>query len=394
MSAQATAKDMPSPTCAGCSYILVVFQGIVEGGSPTHAALGAFDPLGFVAAANRRARADLLGRFGASGVNVEQIFDCTALDVIRKAHDRPGAPVALRYLPTGEQFYALLRAPTPARMGSAAASALRPPKEPREPGLDALPGFTGVFLGDVRIRQSAQHACKIANRRIPILLLGETGTGKESFAKAIHQFSDRRDKPFVALNCAAIPEGLIESELFGYTEGAFTGARAKGSKGKILQANGGTLFLDEIGDMPLLLQPRLLRVLAESEVLQRGSEKPVSIDLHVVCATNRDLRALVREGLFREDLYYRLNAATFELPPLRSRTDRKEVILAILHEESREQGRTLTLGPDALDTLVVYSWPGNPRSVNGSWPPWRETNGRLPSPRANWACPAPLYIAG
>ena len=287
--------------------------------------------------------------------DIEKMFDRTALDIIRRAHDRPGAPVPPPYLRTGEQFYALLRAPTSARVRGVEGSGELRPRDARESDPDALPGFARLCLGDSRVRQSAQQACEVANRRIPILMLGETGTGKESFAKAVHQFSDRRDKPFVALNCAAIPEGLIESELFGYTDGAFTGAKAKGSKGKILQANGGTLFLDEIGDMPLPLQTRLLRVLAENEVLQLGSENPISVDLHVVCATNRDLRDLVRRGLFREDLYYRWNAATFELPPLRNRTDKRNVILAILREESREQGRELTLAADVLELLTGYS---------------------------------------
>ena len=325
----------------------------------------AFDPLGFIVAANRKARTDLV-RDGAADANIERIFDCTALDIIRRSHDRPGAPVPLRVLPTGEQFYALLRAPTSTRIQRSEASVERRPAQARGSARDALPGFTRLSLGDDRVRQSAQHACRVANRRIPILLLGETGTGKESFARAIHQFSDRRDKPFVALNTAAIPETLVESELFGYTEGAFTGAKAKGSKGKILQANGGTLFLDEIGDMPLQLQTRLLRVLAESEVLQLGAECPVSVDLHVICATNRDLRTLVRQGLFREDLYYRLNAATFDLPPLRNRTDKQDVILDVLREESREQGRELTLAPGVLEMLTAYSWPGNLRELRNA----------------------------
>jgi transcriptional regulator of acetoin/glycerol metabolism len=305
-------------------------------------------------------------RDGGADANIERIFDCTALDIIRRSHDRPGAPIGLRVLPTGEQFHALLRAPTSARIQRPEASVERRPAEARESARDAMPGFTRLSLGDDRVRQSAQHACRVANRRIPILLLGETGTGKELFARAIHQFSDRRDKPFVALNCAAIPETLVESELFGYTDGAFTGAKAKGSKGRILQANGGTLFLDEIGDMPLQLQTRLLRVVAESEVLQLGAECPVSVDLHVICATNRDLRDLVRQGLFREDLYYRLNAATFDLPPLRSRTDKKDIILDILREESREQGRELMLASDVLEMLALYSWPGNLRELRNA----------------------------
>ena len=324
----------------------------------------ALDPLGFIAAANRKAREWLLA-FAESTVSIEKIFDCTALHLIRQSHDRPGVPVPLRCLRTGEQFFGLLRAPTPARVREAAAGTHRP-VQTRESAPDALPGFNKLSLGDDRVRQSAQQACKIATQRIPILLLGETGTGKESFAKAVHWYSVRRDKLFVALNCAAIPESLIESELFGYTDGAFTGAKSKGSKGKILQADGGTLFLDEIGDMPLQLQTRLLRILAESEVLPLGADSPISVDLHVICATHCNLRDMVRQGSFREDLYYRLNAATFEMPPLREREDKREIVVSIFREEAREQGREFTLAHDVVEALAACPWPGNLRELRNA----------------------------
>ena len=154
---------------------------------------------------------------------------------------------------------------------------------------------------------NADCARRVMNKRVNILLTGETGTGKEAFTKAIHDASARAGKPFVAVNCASIPETLIESELFGYKYGAFTGARQEGRRGKILQAHGGTLFLDEIGDMPPALQTRLLRVLEEKEVLPLGSDTPVPVDVFLISATHRNLQEHIATGAFREDLYYRLN---------------------------------------------------------------------------------------
>jgi transcriptional regulator of acetoin/glycerol metabolism len=166
------------------------------------------------------------------------------------------------------------------------------------------------------------------------------------------------------MNCAAIPESLIESELFGYREGAFTGARSRGAKGKIAQADGGTLFLDEIGDMPLLLQSRLLRVLAEGEVLPLGAEEPVAVALQVVCATHQSLTDLVRQGRFREDLYYRLLGAVFHLPPLRDREDIGTIIRHLLDEECAAMGRPWAqLDREAMAFLKRCPWPGNIRQL-------------------------------
>jgi transcriptional regulator of acetoin/glycerol metabolism len=196
------------------------------------------------------------------------------------------------------------------------------------------------------------------------MLLGETGTGKEAFARGIHDYSDRAKQPFVALNCAAIPESLIESELFGYRDGAFTGARNKGAKGKILQSDGGTLFLDEIGDMPLSLQSRLLRVLAEGEVVPLGAEQPTPVRLHVICATHQDLPELVREGRFREDLFYRLNGASFTLPPLREREDKHALVEQVMLEECTAMERAgLSIEDGTMDGLLSYNWPGNIRQL-------------------------------
>ena len=195
---------------------------------------------------------------------------------------------------------------------------------------------------------------------MPLLLNGETGSGKEAFAKAVHLAGPRAEQAFVALNCAAIPETLIESELFGYRGGSFTGARKEGMRGKLQQADGGTLFLDEIGDMPLALQTRLLRVLEERRVVPLGGE-PEDVDVRLISATHRDLAELVADGRFREDLYYRLNGMVVSLPPLRERSDREELLDYLLAEEAR--GQRIQLDGEVRQGLLAYRWPGNVRQM-------------------------------
>jgi transcriptional regulator of acetoin/glycerol metabolism len=204
---------------------------------------------------------------------------------------------------------------------------------------------------------------KVIGRDIPILITGETGTGKELLAQAVHNDSPRKNHAFVAVNCASIPETLIESELFGYEEGAFTGARKKGGQGKLLQANGGTLFLDEIGDMPLSLQARLLRVLQERVVTPLGSSKSIPVNLAVICATNRNLRELIAANLFREDLYYRLNGLVVKLPALRERSD-LDVIVERLLAETGDEGVCCSVAPDIMALFRRHSWPGNFRQLS------------------------------
>jgi len=187
---------------------------------------------------------------------------------------------------------------------------------------------------------------------------GETGVGKEYFAKAVHASSERRHRPFVAVNCAAIPESLIESELFGHLPGSFSGAAPKGKRGLIPEADGGTLFLDEIGDMPLALQARLLRVLSEHEVLPVGALKPVPVNVRVIAATHAPLETLVRAGRFRDDLYYRLNGAHISLPPLRERADLGAMMDRMV--------RYKTLNPAARARLLAHPWPGNLRELRNA----------------------------
>jgi transcriptional regulator of acetoin/glycerol metabolism len=215
---------------------------------------------------------------------------------------------------------------------------------------------------DPQMLRNARSAQRIAMSRVPVMIQGPTGSGKEMFARAVHAASDRATQPFVALNCAAIPEALIESELFGYRSGAFTGARKEGMKGKILQSSGGTLFLDEIGDMQLTLQTRLLRVLEEQEVMPLGTEVPQKVDLRVICASHQNLRTMIARGEFREDLFYRLNGITLELPPLAVRTDKERLIREFLAAETHD-GRPAAIEMEAFQQLLAYGWPGNVREL-------------------------------
>ncbi|MEJ8847844.1 sigma-54-dependent Fis family transcriptional regulator [Variovorax rhizosphaerae] len=224
--------------------------------------------------------------------------------------------------------------------------------------------FSGLHYlntGDPQIATLVQKVQRVINRDIPLLILGETGTGKELLARAVHQDSNRAKQPFVAVNCASIPESLIEAELFGYEDGAFTGARRKGAVGRIVQANGGTLFLDEIGDMPLPLQARLLRVLQERNVTPLGSLKAIPVDIAVIGATHRKLRDMIDAGTFREDLYYRLNGLVVRLPALRDRCDLDVVARRILLAECPHA--TPDISPQVMSLFKAYAWPGNVRQL-------------------------------
>ncbi|MFA6179757.1 MAG: sigma-54-dependent Fis family transcriptional regulator [Candidatus Methylopumilus sp.] len=214
---------------------------------------------------------------------------------------------------------------------------------------------------DAKVSQAISQVRQVIGRDIPILIQGETGVGKELFARAIHEASPRRDGPWIAVNCAALPEGLIEAELFGYEEGAFTGAKRKGSPGKIEQADGGTLFLDEIGDMPLSLQARLLRVLQERTVTPLGSTKSKPVNFALISATNQKLREKVESGAFRSDLYYRINGLSIALPALRQRTDLDELIHIILQIE---QAGEVEISPEVMAIFETHPWPGNIRQLH------------------------------
>ncbi|HCR5246297.1 sigma 54-interacting transcriptional regulator [Escherichia coli] len=231
---------------------------------------------------------------------------------------------------------------------------------PDEPHIEQLVGECRVM------RQLKRLISRIAPSPSSVMVVGESGTGKEVVARAIHKLSGRRNKPFIAINCAAIPEQLLESELFGYVKGAFTGASANGKTGLIQAANTGTLFLDEIGDMPLILQAKLLRAIEAREILPIGASSPIQVDIRIISATNQNLAQFIAEGKFREDLFYRLNVIPITLPPLRERQEDIELLVHyFLHLHTRRLGSVYPgIAPDVVEILRKHRWPGNLRELS------------------------------
>lgn len=230
-----------------------------------------------------------------------------------------------------------------------------------------------IFLNDImgeskEIKKVKEKAMIASKSKSTVLITGETGTGKELFARVIHCEGNRRDFPFVAINCAGIPDSLLESELFGYEEGAFTGAKKGGKKGKFEMANNGTLFLDEIGDMSLNLQAKLLRVLQNQTIMRVGSTFPIQLNLRIIAATNKNLRHEIKEGNFREDLFYRLNVIPIVIPPLRNRLDDIEKLSNhFLEKYNKVIGKKIEgFSPSTLDILKSYDWPGNVRELENT----------------------------
>ena len=229
--------------------------------------------------------------------------------------------------------------------------------------LQAPDAIAGLITRDPQMLRVCRTIEKVANTNASVMLLGESGTGKEVLARGLHQQSNRSNGSFVAINCAAIPENLLESELFGYEKGAFTGA-AKTTPGKIETAHGGTLMLDEIGDMPMPLQAKLLRFLQERVVERVGGRQGIAVDVRVVCATHQNLAQCIKDGRFREDLYYRLAEIVVEIPPLRQRVgDAALLAHAFARRFAQEHGRSLTLADDALRAIEAHPWPGNIREL-------------------------------
>src|SRR5574338_335351 len=336
-------------------HVLVRFSPHVELlGSPLEA-LAVFDEGGNMLACNRRARALLGFRSDAPLPSFTESFrvEWRHLGRLMNQASQAGAVI----LPGRRQ------------PGYFARFQLRPRKEARSPAYPPPPvgdasGFGQLGHGDPRLREAIHRARRIAGRNIPLLIQGETGTGKELFAQAFHRDSPRRQGPFVAVNCAAIPTNLIEAELFGYAPGAYTGARAKGARGKLMEADGGTLFLDEIGDMPLDLQSVLLRVLETRRVAPLGSVEEFPIDIALVCASHRSLHQMVAAGLFRADLLFRINGLMVSLPALRERTDFDALAASLLEEEA--DGRPVRFSPRALARLRSHRWPGNIRQLKNA----------------------------
>ncbi len=324
---------------------IIAFHARPEFVGMLHQGLLAVDGDGRIRAANASALTQL-GLESAAGIIGNPLEGLTGL-ALEQLVSLPGRGDGLRQTRFGDDPIRLrLRAP-----------AARPQPVPAtaDDAMDRVLAGPEPLLGE-----QLRRLRRLLDRDIPLFIGGETGTGKEVLARAIHDCSARADRPFVALNCAAIPAELIESELFGYQPGAFTGALRDGMHGKLLQADGGTLFLDEIGDMPASLQTRLLRVLETGEVVPLGATVPRHVAFQLLSASHQQLEQAVAEGRFREDLYYRINGFSVNLPALRERHDLPGLIRRILLEESGSQAR---LSGPAMDALVRYRWPGNLRQL-------------------------------
>jgi len=263
-------------------------------------------------------------------------------------------------------LYARLDVRQGASVGGLGTHATTHATTPPSSAVPAAPAHLGPGL-DPRVQEALSRARRVQVQGIAVLVQGESGSGKEVLARSLHEEGPRAHRPFVAVNCAALPEGLIEAELFGYVGGAFTGARREGSPGRIRDADGGTLFLDEIGDMPLSLQARLLRVLQDRAVVPVGGSKPVPVDFQLVSATHRQLKDAIAAGQFREDLYWRLNGLTITLPPLRERQDFHAVAQHMLTRIAQDMGlpRAPELHPGLRQALAAHRWPGNLRQLHG-----------------------------
>lgn len=322
------------------------------------AAVLAFSDDGQLLGGNHAART-LLGHPWPSRCAFSQIFEHSFSSAIDRMVQNHADPI-ITDTPTGVRMHMRLTAsPNPkCARGARTKIALNAPV-----GLPAAKPSVGMICSDATLLNALADVQRAFARDIPILLNGETGTGKEVLARELHSTGPRRNGAFVAVNCASIPEGLIEADLFGYVDGAFTGARRGGATGKFQQAHGGTLFLDEIGDMPLALQGRLLRVLQDRRITPVGGTKDSAIDISLICATHHDITALVEKGQFREDLFYRIDGLSITLPPLRERTDFAQLVDDILRRDAGNDPMP-QLTDAAHECLHSYAWPGNIRQLS------------------------------
>ncbi|AFT88002.1 sigma-54-dependent Fis family transcriptional regulator [Paraburkholderia phenoliruptrix] len=302
------------------------------------------------------------------GRRIEEAFNASLEDMIARSIRGSFHPITVYSANATNRFFLIAQtAQNAAARGARVAVAApvpragAPEKTDRRSPPARLDEIAHLEFGDPRMASQIQLGARVVQRKIPIILRGQTGTGKEVFAQALHSISPLSSGPFVPVNCASLPENLIESELFGYRAGAFTGAQREGRRGKIVQANGGTLFLDEIGDMPLALQARLLRVIEEHEVTPLGAETTVKVNFQLISASHRNLLELVHSGLFREDLYYRLKGVELNLPPLAERVDKLPLIHHLLEAET--DGDPPELTREAEQALLSYAWPGNIRQL-------------------------------
>ena len=341
-------------------YYVLRFHRCAEFVSTPGEGVVAFDEQGTIKGANRSALELLRFRDHAAlcGQPVERVFETSLASFLQLAARQRFRPEPLAASLARRPWFALLQAPVESRRRAIPPAGIAP-RAPQTPESDPLQCLHST---DPVMQQSVEVLRRVIDRDISVLLLGETGTGKGYCARAIHAASRRADKPFLSVNCGAIPEPLIESELFGHKPGAFTGAAREGSVGRILQANGGTLFLDEIGNMPLPLQARLLNVIEDREVLPLGGAKAIPVDVRIVSATQHDPVELIAKGQFRDDLYYRLNGITVRIPPVRQRADIPDLIRKLVRTEAGAEN-AIDIDAALLERLARYSWPGNVRQL-------------------------------
>ncbi|NNM82706.1 MAG: sigma-54-dependent Fis family transcriptional regulator [Burkholderiales bacterium] len=323
------------------------FHPLAEGIGTVAEGVAALSEDGWIVGANREGLS-LLGLLPADlGVTpLSRLIEMNPGDLFDWGRRRAGEIMPFR-LRSGRRLFVKME-------GSVSRKVVHSPVQIR----DAL---AALESGDPVLKSVLDKARRVAGKEVSLLLLGESGVGKDLFARAVHDSGTRRSGPFVALNCATLPENLIESELFGHAPGAFTGARKEGSQGRIRAAHGGTLFLYEIGDMPPSQQARLLRVLQEREVVPLGGGAPVRVDFQLICATHRNLREEMEAGRFRQDLYYRINGFALTLPPLRERSDLSALVCRLLDRFS--PGRGISIEPSVASAFADYSWPGNIRQL-------------------------------
>jgi sigma-54 dependent transcriptional regulator, acetoin dehydrogenase operon transcriptional activator AcoR len=336
---QATSRD----------NVLLMLHARPEGIGTIAQGLLVFSHDGWLIGANRRGLEQMHLKPAQIGASTwAQLFQSEWVDLLERESRTSERAFSLQ-TQTHHTLFARVRGRSQTRIHSPAAQA-------------STQAIRSLDTGDAKWRLAAEKALKVCDKDIPILVMGESGVGKEVFARAIHQSSMRSDKPFVALNCAAIPEHLIESELFGYVPGAFTGASKNGSEGRFREVKGGTLFLDEIGDMPLGLQTRLLRVLQEKRVTPVGSGESVAVDFSLICATHQQLKQAAEQGRFRTDLFYRINGLSLQLPALRDRQDFEALTQRLLASLGGADG--CEIDPDLFKAMSAYPWPGNLRQLS------------------------------
>ncbi len=339
MMAQGVENRLIRDACGDQHCLLTFNTGASNLDSPW-AGLLAVDGSGRIVAANRRAD-HLLGQ-ALPGLTLEAVFQVPLAELL----GHPSASLFTLLAAGRNRVHCQLQTPrvgTPTTSSNQAGASEAPP-------------------ADARVAKCLRVGSRLLDKDVALLISGETGVGKDWLVKALHRASQRRDQPLVAVNCAAIPAELVESELFGYDKGAFTGAHHKGNPGLVRKAHKGILFLDEIGDMPLATQARLLRMLQERAIQPLGAGDPIAVDIRVICASHQDLRQRVRNGEFRQDLYYRLVGTTLTLPPLRERSDRRQLIQQ-LWAGLRDHNSTCRLSAGVMSLLLRHPWPGNIRQL-------------------------------